>query len=211
MAPQPTYIFHITHVNNLPSIIANGGLHTCGTLRQAGVSYRDIAYPTLQDRRARKAVSCGAGGTLHDYVPFYFAPRSPMLYTISKGNVPGYTEGQRPVIHLVSSAQAVQEAGLSFVFTDGHGIMDISNFYDDLGQLHQVDWQIMQERIWRDTVADPDRSRRRQAEFLVHGFVPLELIFHIGVSGTGIKTQTELILSNAASRPRVEIRTDWYY
>lgn len=211
MVPRPTPIYHITHINNLQSIIAAGGLQTCGELRQTGVNYTDIAYPSLQDRRSTKMVPCGAGGTLHDYVPFYFAPRSPMLYTISRGNVAGYTDGQRPVIYFVSTAQSVQVAGRSFVFTDGHGVMDISNFYTELSELDQIDWEVMKARIWRDTIEYPDRKRRRQAEFLVHKFFPWGLISRIVVKGALVKSQVESILENVSQSPNVEIRADWYY
>jgi len=43
-------------------------------------------------------------GCVADYVPFYFAPRSPMLYKLHKGGVPNYTGGQDPLVYLVSSA-----------------------------------------------------------------------------------------------------------
>ena len=153
MVPHPTFIFHFTHINNLPLILADGGLQTCGALRQAGVNYKDVAYSGLQDRRARTYIPCGVGGTLHDYVPFYFCPLSPMLFSIAKGKVPDYDEGTRPLIFFVSSAQVIQQAALPFVFTDGHGIMNYSNFYDDLGQLHQVDWPLMSARMWNSTEA----------------------------------------------------------
>jgi hypothetical protein len=54
-----------------------------------------------------------------DYVPFYFAPRSPMLYKLHKGGVPNYTNGQDPLVYLVSSAEAVAASGASFVFSGG--------------------------------------------------------------------------------------------
>ncbi|MBZ8182847.1 DUF4433 domain-containing protein [Oscillatoria salina IIICB1] len=84
---MPTPIYHITHVNNLSSILNSSGLIAFNQLKQQRANYTDIAHQTIQDRRARKQVPCGAGGVLHDYVPFYFAPRSPMLYTINRGNV----------------------------------------------------------------------------------------------------------------------------
>ena len=85
VVPVPTPIYHITHVNNLPLIMADRGLRCNADLRRGRVAYSDIAYGNIQDRRARTAVTCGPRGLLHDYVPFYFGPRSPMLLTISSG------------------------------------------------------------------------------------------------------------------------------
>jgi len=72
-----------------------------------GLESVGIAYQHIKDRRARKRVPAGPGGTVADYVPFYFAPRSPMLYAITRGLVPGYDGGQSSVVHLVTSTDAV--------------------------------------------------------------------------------------------------------
>ena len=77
MPPLPTPIYHITHIENLGSILRAGGLRAVGRLREQGAGYQSIAYPHIQDRRGGVRVPCGVGGSLHDYVPFYFAPRSP--------------------------------------------------------------------------------------------------------------------------------------
>lgn len=122
----------ITHVSNLPSVLQLGGLCCDNRRNRDGIVCKGIAYQHIKDRRARKRVPLGQGGTLADYVPFYFGPRSPMLYTINKGNVPGYSDGQSPVLHLVSSVEEIVEAGLPFVFTDGHAEMGYSDFFDDL-------------------------------------------------------------------------------
>lgn len=55
-----------------------------------------------------------------------------MLYAISRGAVEGYSEGQSPVIYICSTAEAVKEAGLRWVFTEGHADMDFTDFFDDL-------------------------------------------------------------------------------
>ncbi|KAM3099278.1 DUF4433 domain-containing protein [Phormidesmis sp. 146-12] len=208
---MPTPIYHITHLDNLTSILAIDVLLANTSLQQQNVSYIDLAYPAIQERRARKVVPCGASGTLTDYVPFYFAPRSPMLYAIHQGNLPTYTEGQVPVLHLVSTAEAVQGASLSFVFTDGHGIMAFTEFFDDLAQLNQVDWQVMGLKYWLNTPEDGDRKRRRQAEFLVHQTFPWRLVTEIGVINSQVKEQVEEILQAATHQPAVIIRRNWYY
>jgi hypothetical protein len=209
--PRPTPIYHITHVDNLPRIIADGGLRCCADLRRNSVAYRDIAFGHIQDRRARTVVTCGPRGSLQEYVPFYFGPRSPMLYTISRGNVASYQEGQGSVVHLVSNVQAVQAASLPSVFTDGHATMMMSDFYDDLARLDQVDWPLMQARDWFDIPAYPDRKRRRQAEFLVHRSFPWDLVTAIGVVSQSMRQRTEAVLGASLHRPVVEVRRGWYY
>jgi hypothetical protein len=161
-------IYHITHINNLPSIIQHDGLF-CDTLTSNYcLTPLGIAHQHIKQRRAGREVPVAAGGTLADYVPFYFAPRSPMLYAIHKHQVTGYNEGQHDILHLVVTIQRVARSGLSFAFTDGHADVKMSRFFDHLSNLDQIDWAIMPEKYWNDTQQDTDRKRRRQAEFLIY-------------------------------------------
>ncbi|MEG4999761.1 type II toxin-antitoxin system toxin DNA ADP-ribosyl transferase DarT [Microcoleus sp. B4-D4] len=208
---MPLPIYHITHIENLESILSEGGLLAYNVMLETQTNYTNIAYENIQDRRARIRVPCGSGGVLHDYVPFYFAPRSPMLYTINRGNLKSCSQGQSTVIHLVSSVENIDAAGLDFVFTDGHAVMAFTEFFDDLNHLEQIDWDVMESRYWNDTNEDNDRKRRRQAEFLVRNFFPWHLITEIGVINSTIKSQTENILQNFTHKPSVIIRQQWYY
>jgi hypothetical protein len=206
-----TPVYHLTHLDNLISILARDGLLANSAMQQQSISYKDLAYQSIQARRARIEVPCGVGGKLTDYVPFYFAPRSPMLYTIHQRNVPTYTEGQEALIYLVSTVEAIHQASLSFVFTEGHGIMATTEFFDDLAQLNQVDWQVMSLKYWFDTPDDNDRKRRRQAEFLVHQFFPWRLVTEIGAINAQMKRQVEQCLQTLTHQPAVIVRRNWYY
>lgn len=209
---MPIPIYHITHIDNLESILSAGRLLAYNAMRAAKTQYTNIAYENIQDRRATTYVPCGRGGVLHDYVPFYFAPRSPMLYTINRGNVENYTQGQATVIHLVSSVENIESEDLSFVFTDGHAVMTFTEFFDDLKYLDDaIDWDVMEARYWKDTNEDNDRKRRRQAEFLVRNFFPWQLITEIGVINSTIKSQAEKILQNFTHKPSVIVRKNRYY
>jgi ssDNA thymidine ADP-ribosyltransferase, DarT len=208
---MPTFVYHITHIRNLQSILQLDGLIANNRLKQQQINYQDIAHGSVQDRRALIRVPFAAGGCLHDYIPFYFAPRSPMLYTINKGNVEGYTEGQTPVIYIVTEAEIIAANNLVFAFTDGHAVMDYSEFYDDLQFLNMIDWDIMRERYWNNTPSDGDRRRRRQAEFLVHQFCPWSLITQIGVINNTVKSQVEQILQNFNCSTPVKVYPSWYY
>jgi hypothetical protein len=85
-----TRVYHITHVQNLQSIIAHNGLWCDNSRQERELDTIGIAHDHIKQRRARRRVHLGAQGTLADYVPFYFAPRSPMLYAIHTGWVEGY-------------------------------------------------------------------------------------------------------------------------
>ncbi len=206
-----TAIYHITHLDNLASIVERGSL-LCDNVRAAqGVACQGIAHVHIKQRRARKLVPVAPGGTLADFVPFYFSPRSPMLYVIDRGGVEGYRGGQELVLHLVSSAEAVAGRGLRYCFTDGHAAMDISGFYVELGDLSKIDWVIMHARYWNDTNQDGDRSRRRQAEFLVHGTFPWDLITEIGVISSKVAALVTAALAGSTHQPTVAVHRDWYY
>jgi hypothetical protein len=134
-----------------------------------------------------------------------------MLYAIHMGSVEGYNGGQASVVHLVFEVEHVVRDGLTYVFTDGHADMALSRFFDVTTELDHIDWQIMRERYWSDTDADGDRTRRRQAEFRVHQFVPWSLCTEIGVINARIEHEVSSILQAATHRPRVIVRRQWYY
>jgi hypothetical protein len=207
--PNPTPIVHITHWQNLPQIIASGGLTCCANLRKRCVKYVDVANAEIQDRRSTLPVPVPPHGMLHDYVPFYFTQKSPKLYIISRGGA-RYPEGQVPIVHLVSTAQ-VASANRPCVFTNGHAIMALSDYYTELAALDQIDWEVMRSVMWNDTPLNPDRKRRRQAEFLVYQHFPWELITEIGVYDRQVETQVLRIIQDAPRRPQVRVRSNWFY
>ncbi len=209
--PDPVYLYHITHVDNLAGILRSGGL--LANNRVPPGSYIDISHETIQARRHTKPVPCGPGGCLHDYAPFYLGRKSPMLYAIHKGSVAGYEQGQEPVIYLVSTAAKVTEMGLPFVFTDGHATRDFTDFYDDLSHLDEVDWDVLVARYWFANDDDPDRSRRRQAEFLIYEMAPWGMMVGIGVKteATKIKVEAALVASGLTHEVKVKVLPRWYY
>lgn len=204
-------LYRVAHGKHLASLVARGLL--CRRIVQAeGIQFQTISNEEIEDKRAATTMPCGPGGTLHDYVPFHFGPRSPMMSRISYRNLPAYTEGQRPLLYLVTSVAAITRAGLLFTYTDGHPLAALSDTFDDADRIaERVDLPLMRERYWKDTEDDPDRERRRQAELLVFDRVPWEVIEEIGVLDVKIKARVEGILAGSAHVPPVTVRPDWYY
>ncbi len=89
--------------------------------------------------------------------------------------------------------------------------MAFSEFYDDLKDIDEVDWKVMESQYWNDTPTLPDRKRRRQAEFLVKDFCPWELFPEIGVINSRIESRVKRMLENSTHQPTVQIHRDWYY
>ena len=205
------YIYHITHLDNLPGILDATGLCCESSIIAGQTSYRCIGYETLKDRRLQTPVPIAPFGCLADYVPFYFAPRSPMLYAIKKNLVQNYDGGQSPVIYLVSTVESVAEAKLPFVYTDGHAVIALSEFYNQLKELPFVDWEIMKQKYWNDSEEDSDRKRRRQAEFLVHRFFPLDQVIGIGVQNLSVRESVKKLLTDNGHSFRVRVKNEWYY
>ena len=75
----------------------------------------------------------------------------------------------------------------------------------------EVDWTVMASRYWHDTTAEPDRKRRRQAEFLVHERVPWSAVQRIGVIDQEVQREVDLILRDASHQPVIAVQPDWYY
>jgi prepilin-type processing-associated H-X9-DG protein len=113
---------------------------------------------------------------MRDYVAFYFGPHSLMLYQIKTGNkgIPMLPQGE--IIYFVCPLKTIVDAGLNFVFTDGHARDQLSSYYNNLSGLEKIDWTMVREKFWQPTEDDYDRKRRKQAEFLVHGQVPTDCI-----------------------------------
>jgi hypothetical protein len=83
---ENAYIFRITHIDNVPWLLANG-IH-CRNSTCRDPNFRDIGNPDLISKRAHRLVPVAPGGTLSDYVPFYFTHYSPMLYNrLAKANL----------------------------------------------------------------------------------------------------------------------------
>lgn len=216
---MPRPIYHITHVRNLARIIESKGLWCDAERMRQGFASVGIAHENLKGRRARVFVqrqsgeAVAMGGTLADYVPFYFANRSPMLFSIHTGYVDGYDGGQQEVIYLLSSVERVASGNRSWCFTDGHAVEAVTEFFSDAGDLARIDWEAIQHWSWKNTEADPDRKRRKQAEFLVYQSLPWGWIEEIGVRDLKMRDRVSKIVRKAgpAHAPPIVVRRKWYY
>ena len=211
--PNPAPIYRFVHIDNLDTLIRRGALHAPIHVPNDGLPYRFCHDPEVQGARAAVTIPVGPAGTIHDYVPFYFGYLSPMMFKLKTGQVAGYNEGQEPLIYLVTTVQAVESANIPFVFSNGHGLAFFTDWFDELGRLDEVDWNMVYQRYWRDTINDMDRQRRKQAEFLVHQSCPWDVIQEIVVINADMRERVDTIQSRFPStlRKPVRVERNWYY
>lgn len=209
--PEPTFVFHITRLEHLESMVTEGLLSDTQA-QERGLVQIEIGNAGIKARRAARVVPIAPGGVVADYVPFYFAPRSPMLYAIDKGNVPTYQQGCEEIVHLVSTTQALRALGLTVLGTDRNAVLAVAEFTDDDTHLSEiVDWDLMKARMWNNTAAAPDRRERRQAEFLAHGLVPWSAFLEVATKSPGVKSRVEELLTRLGQTTEVAVRSDWYF
>jgi hypothetical protein len=222
-APQPTRLFHITAIANLPAIIAAGALVSKNGGAAAGINYQNIAHAGAQGARAVRGVPNPPGGLVHDFVPFYFAPRSPMLYAINGGRVAGCPWRQSDIVHFETTVQNVTGTGQAYVFYDRNATLAFSTPYTDLAHLDSaVAWDLLTEApqldgfcaYWQNRAAVDryaDRMERRQAEFLVKDCAPLHCMTRLGVIDAARQAQVQALLVQAGVGLAVDIMPSWYF
>ena len=210
--PQPK-IYHITHVDNLPSIIADGGLVSDAAIIARGGPGAPIGMSAIKQRRLRLPVDCHPGDHVGDYVPFYFCPRSIMLYVIHCANHPdlSYRGGQGPIVHLEADLHEVvawtdgQRRRWAFSLSNAGAVYaQFRASMDDLGDLN---WPAIDATDFRSA----EGKEGKQAEFLVYEFFPWDLIRRIGIHSIGMKPRVDAALNRATHRPMLDIRREWYY
>ncbi len=209
--PSSVQIFRLIHIDNIEVCLKRGGMNAPHHIPKDGLVYKTIHNIDIQNQRKVRPIPCGNLGTIHDYVSFYFGPRSPMLLQLHTGRVPGYDEGQEHLVYVVSTVDTITSLGLSFVFSDGHGIAAYSEWYDDIADLDKVDWEAVKATYWSDTLEDPDRQRRKQAEFLVHEFCPWDAVQEIIAYNGEIKQKVLAIMGKHNISTPVRVSQKWYY
>ena len=205
-------VFHITHVDNLETILRHEGLFSHNDCSRLGVQYRRIGDASLKDTRSSFPVQVPPHGCLGDYVPFYLGPRSPMQFRIHRKSVAGYDGTEQDVIFLVSTVTNLRKCGFSCFHTDGQANANRTKHIQGLDEVKStVDWTVIRGKWWLSTDQDPDRQRRRSAEVLVHKTCPFLFIEGIAAANnTMVKRVATMLDTMNVVRPVVE-RPGWYY
>ncbi|SEM81845.1 protein of unknown function [Chryseobacterium taichungense] len=168
------YLFRMTHIENIPHILQYGITHR-------NSQYSNKNYIPIGDNSiisTRNHYPLNSGKTIGDYIPFYFAIRTPMLYVIQKGFNGVASTKPTNIIYCVTSVQKILDSNLNFIFTDGHANNNLTSEYSK-SQVYNIENILDHEAInckdWKDE-NDLDKKRRKEAEFLLEADLPLNNI-----------------------------------
>lgn len=209
-------LYHFTHVSNLASILGSGRLVPDGGAAADGLAI-DVGDAGVKVARRRRLVPITPGGVVADYVPFYLAPRSPMMFRIAcdhrDGIVGRYPDGDDPLVYLVTSMDRLVASGLEWVATDGNAAASVTQFTSSPEYLAtMIDWPLLDAPYWNDTPDDLDRQRRRMAEVLVYQSCPVSLLHGCAVRTVVRESQVaETLSTHSMSHLYLGVRPTWYY
>jgi hypothetical protein len=176
-----------------------------------------IGMSDIKKRRLGLEIDCRPGLHVGDCVPFYFCPRSVMLYLLHRGNHQNltYSGGQAPIIHFEGDLQAAVawavQAKMRWAFTLSNAGALYFESRCRLDQLRDINWDAVQATEWSGSGISGQIKEGKQAEFLIERSFPWRLIERIGFYDQGIAQQVINVIRNAPHRPPIEIRRDWYY
>jgi hypothetical protein len=203
-------LFRITHVDNLPWLLSNG-LH-CANGAAADPNFVAIGNRDLIGKRALRRVPIAPGGTLADYVPFYFTPKSPMLLNIKTGHGGITRRPNEEIVILVSSCQAMRDSGVTMLFTDRHAYTAMAEWSGDPADLAEmIDWDILRRHDFARSDSYPDKMERYQAEALAHRRVAPAALIGIGCPSQAVGSAIESRVRDAGLALRVVVRPEWYF
>jgi hypothetical protein len=212
--PARPKIYHITHLRNLPQIVAASRIWSDAKRVELGLDCEIVGMSEIKRRRLEDLeVHCHLGTTVGQYVPFYFCPRSIMLYILHRGNHPdlNYREGQQPIVHLQAdlhdTVQLADQHGVRWTFSNTNAGARYASFYASLDRLAEVNWSAVKATDFRN----PLIKDGKQAEFLVFESFPWSLVERIGVASQAVLQRIQQVLAAGARRPPANVEPRWYF
>jgi hypothetical protein len=193
----------------VPWILRNG-LH-CRNSPQQDPNFTRIGNSDLIEKRRTWKVPLPPGGTLADYVPFYFTPHSMMLFQIQTGynGVPCVPPSE--LVFLTARLPALIADAQTVLTTDRHAMLKTARFFTGLDGLSDLPWDLYATKNFQRDPEHPERVDRYQAEALVHGALPSRLFAGLVCHNEQIATSLREEVAEAGLSLEVVVRSNFYF
>lgn len=212
--PASPKLYHITHLNNLPAMVECGKIWSDAKRIELGLNCNEIGMSTIKQRRIDQIdIDCHAGLKVGQFTPFYFCPRSIMLFVIYKQNHPDltYRGGQNPIVHLEFDLQNVvnwaKQNNRNWAFSDRNASDHLASFYKNLQNLDKINWNAVSSTDFTGS----ENMVGKQAEFLIQDYMPFALIEKIGVINSDMHQQVLQIINGSTITPQIAVERNWYF
>lgn len=209
LSPEKALIFRVTHIRNIPWALRHG---LCASLHdEQDPDFVSIGLGELIQARRRRKIPIDPGGSLADYVPFYFTPYSPMLYNIVTGrNVE--RRPRRELAVLVSSLRRAVELERPFVVSDRHAYLSNARFTNEISRLSEwVPWSLLRGRDFKREPENPEKTERYQAEALIYRHLPAHALDGVVVYNEEAEEWVARYADEAEVSPRIVVRPGWFF
>jgi len=195
-------IYHVTHINNLPGILATGALLADTSTAWVERPAVDISRPEL--REARRSAHASETGVVADYVPFFVSPNSTLWTAIRAGDMsePRLAPQARelPANEFIVLVSTVGTAGRDrVVVTNGDATGIVTRF---TATPDQAEAQLRK--------LQGDDQSLAEAELLVHESFPFESVTLIGVANDKVRNEVRDQLAAAGHSPKLSIYPPWF-
>ena len=211
MDKQEIKIYRILHIENLHLLLQAKGLNSPNSIpNKQRSSYKNIYNTEIQSDRGNITVPHFPNATIHDFIPFYFCPASPMLYAITKGQ---YGIPSDDIIYLVADALEIAKEN-TFVFTNCNARLRFVEWFYDINDIPKLEWKCINARYW-GRLNDPSgfTKQYKMAEFLVKDWLEWRYIQNIATNSKLAYEKVMGIMSRYCDicHKTVIVKPEWYY
>jgi hypothetical protein len=205
--PKTLRIYHVTHVDNLASILGEGAILADGAGAKPVV---DVSAPDARAYR-RAATVAGADAVVADYVPFLLSTDAHVWNAVRTGTAdprlnPAAVQRQ-PADHVILVGSVAGAVGAR---TDTPGSVVVTDADAAAGGVGMAsEWSTvlrMLQRLHREE----EGSRLLSAEFLVRECLPLERVLLIAVGNDRVRDRVRSALDAVGLRTRVAVYPPWF-
>lgn len=199
------YAFRITHIENIPHIMKYG-ITSCVS------THRNPDYVSIGDPRIigiRKSFHF-KNVSIRDCIPFYFGPRSPMLYVIQHGYNGVARLSPENIIYCVLRLDDILESDMECFFTNGHALNALTDYFEkdylkDIDTI--IDYHDVYAKYWNSD-DDLDLKRRKEAELLIKNDIPAKYIRGYVVYNNEAKS---ILLNYGITEEMIKVAPHYYF
>ncbi|MEI6333339.1 MAG: DUF4433 domain-containing protein [Methylococcaceae bacterium] len=168
-------IDHMTHIDNLDSILEHGLLSHNNPHKKVDISNQEV-------NSRRNKIEPIYNRNIHNYVPLYFNPRNAMLYRNQK------MFGDSIIVLAFDKDLLLSE---NSIFTNGNAASDNTSYFNNINDLLQMDWNKIWSTSWNGLEDSETIKWSMMAEVLIYKKLEITKLVTVYCSSNKVKQYIE--------------------